>query len=1209
MKFSTPVSSDRRSPNFIGHLKVKKFVASIFLWGGAIGTMQFLPVKPSQAGSNEFAGITITSINTPTAINGSVANFDFKIKNIGNDPTKFFLPKGAAVVGGALGTLQVVAYIPPGGTPINLATPINIPSTGASTGNLSDPTLGGNTALGSIPVDAAIVVRVPVTVNVAAGFNVSVTLGDTTSSPTNSNTPYIAGANDVYTVDNADTVAGEIAGSPNNGDSSGNRQEASAVQTTTVVSANTTTSTGVIACSAAGGTLGANLLANNGSFGTGSSTPGTTGSALPPGTTTYSFVNYGTDTPQDGSYSIVNQLNKTTFNYWFNPVFGHTTGAVNDQMFVVNAAVATGTFYTETVNVSSNQNMNLSFWVMNLPNPSSGSWSSFGGTSGNPNIIGNNKKPNISLMINRIGIDDNNDGTIDEPGEGQIITTTGAIPFTTNPTWVNFGALVNTGNATRIEFRFVNNGPGGLGNDLAMDDLMVAPCVLPSGNITGTLYRDKNTNNTYDSSVDLTMPANIAVNLKNSNGDIVATTYTDTNGDYRFINVPVGSYYTLAVALTDTDLPNGATAVANPSGANTTGVQSGVVVTANSTLANQNFGFSPFADVSAGSSFSCDADFYMLHDDSSNHSQLYRINRNQIPYGETKVVSTAIDLNALGYNKQDGYFYAMSKSTTNHTLYRIGQSGAVLLGTVSGLPVLASSGTPIFNNGTFDDQGNYYIRSGSSSTFYKIRIVGNTATATPLTISGVVSSGDIAFNPVDRKIYAVGKTNNDTSIAMSRIDPATSLVTNITVSNTVRGGSIASVFFDSSGTLYAYSDSPSYFFQMPDVASSSNTSTVTEVAAASAGSTDGASCPSSVQKIDVVKSADPIVRSNTSTFNIPFTIKIGSTGSSPATNVQVTENLAAVFSAGAPTITVPVPSMVTSGNCTANTSFDGKTAGKLTLLSGTNTLPVGASCTITFTARVAYNSVGLIPASPQNNIVYASTTSGSNAGHTFTGTDNTVVLPPNLYDTDTSTNGSSLPSSVHGDIPNATPLTFKSSNLLLVKRVTAIGNTPITTYIDDIVTTKAANDNNPKWPLPIDTASGISKFLVGSLNTSKVAPNQEIEYTIYFLSSGNVPIKAVNICDLIPANTTYAVGSGSIKFGTAAPASLTTEFIPAGAVSNTTVPGIGLCKSTIANPQTTADLSAAENPRGLVWVQVDKNRIPLAAGEYGYIRFRVLTKP
>jgi trimeric autotransporter adhesin len=186
----------------------------------------------------EVAGISITSTNLPTPLTGSVANFDFKIQNVGNDPTQFFLPAApSSITGGTAGTLQVIGYILAGGTQVNLATPINI-ATASTTGGLSDPTLGGNTTMGSIPADAAIVVRVPVTITATVGSSVVVTLGDTTGSPTNSNTPYLAGSNDLYTFDNPDgTVAGEATGVPLNGDAVLHRQEASAVQTVTVVAA------------------------------------------------------------------------------------------------------------------------------------------------------------------------------------------------------------------------------------------------------------------------------------------------------------------------------------------------------------------------------------------------------------------------------------------------------------------------------------------------------------------------------------------------------------------------------------------------------------------------------------------------------------------------------------------------------------------------------------------------------------------------------------------------------------------------------------------------------------------------------------------------------------------------------------------------------------------------------------------------------------
>jgi trimeric autotransporter adhesin len=83
--------------------------------------------------------------------------------------------------------------------------------------------------------------------------------------------------------------------------------------------------------------------------------------------------------------------------------------------------------------------------------------------------------------------------------------------------------------------------------------------------------------------------------------------------------------------------------------------------------------------------------------------------------------------------------------------------------------------------------------------------------------------------------------------------------------------------------------------------------------------------------------------------------------------------------------------------------------------------------------------------------------------------------------------------------------------LILVKRITAINTSPITTVIDP-TTTPDPNDEAPNWPVA---------YLKGSVDTGIVKPGDELEYTIYFLSSGDAPITKVNICDLVPANSTF----------------------------------------------------------------------------------------
>ena len=104
----------------------------------------------------------------------------------------------------------------------------------------------------------------------------------------------------------------------------------------------------------------------------------------------------------------------------------------------------------------------------------------------------------------------------------------------------------------------------------------------------------------------------------------------------------------------------------------------------------------------------------------------------------------------------------------------------------------------------------------------------------------------------------------------------------------------------------------------------------------------------------------------------------------------------------------------------------------------------------------------------------------------------------------------------------------------LVKRITRIadaGAAPtegvITDVNDDLNDT---DDDAPNWP---------TGYLQGSFENSTVEPNQEVDYTIYFLSDGNTPINNVRICDLVPDNTTYVPGSLQISQGGAAATALT----------------------------------------------------------------------
>jgi uncharacterized repeat protein (TIGR01451 family) len=215
----------------------------------------------------EVAGITATGSGLPQEApsgvagagswqgNGSlntddVVYFDFLVTNTGNDPTQFWIPGQVNISGGTLqGNVQILQVDPDGSGAIaplaspTTASPINVPATGATTATLL-ATAANPSGLpaGSLAIGGTVKIRVPVKITAAPGTGaVTVTLGDTGSndnSASTQNQPYSASSpanRDLYTQDNPDNFGvPEVAGSPINGDASGQRQEASASQSINV---------------------------------------------------------------------------------------------------------------------------------------------------------------------------------------------------------------------------------------------------------------------------------------------------------------------------------------------------------------------------------------------------------------------------------------------------------------------------------------------------------------------------------------------------------------------------------------------------------------------------------------------------------------------------------------------------------------------------------------------------------------------------------------------------------------------------------------------------------------------------------------------------------------------------------------------------------------------------------------------------------------
>ncbi|RZM22557.1 MAG: hypothetical protein EOO88_29060, partial [Pedobacter sp.] len=160
----------------------------------------------------------------------------------------------------------------------------------------------------------------------------------------------------------------------------------------------------------------------------------------------YTYDNSGLGgRPQDGQYSIA----KTTagMNGGWYTVRNHTPDDPDGYMMVVNASNNPGIFYESTVpiNLCPNTTYEFAAWVSNILI--------------NPDGI----KPDITFFI----LSMNN----------QVLRTfnTGDIP-NGNPQWKQYGFIFQTTNITQVKIRMVNNGPGGGGNDLALDDITFRAC-------------------------------------------------------------------------------------------------------------------------------------------------------------------------------------------------------------------------------------------------------------------------------------------------------------------------------------------------------------------------------------------------------------------------------------------------------------------------------------------------------------------------------------------------------------------------------------------------------------------------------------------------------------------------------------------------------------------------------------------------------------
>lgn len=239
--------------------------------------------------------------------------------------------------------------------------------------------------------------------------------------------------------------------------------------------------------------------------------------------TSYSYVR---DSPQDGSYTVANST--LGMNPGWYTVFNHTPNASNGYMMVVNADEEPNKIFYESgtpIDLCPNTTYEFAAWVINI-------LISLGGN-----------KPNLTFFI--LSMDDKVLGSYN----------TGDIP-NGNPIWKQYGFLFKTTAAGRVKIRMVNNGPGGGGNDIALDDITFRACGprITAGVNNGTDFTAnicERSNAAIRLSAEVEGSPTLRYQWQQYNGstwlDVPGETSTST--DVQFNNAQLGEYrYRLAVA-------------------------------------------------------------------------------------------------------------------------------------------------------------------------------------------------------------------------------------------------------------------------------------------------------------------------------------------------------------------------------------------------------------------------------------------------------------------------------------------------------------------------------------------------------------------------------------------------------------------------------------------------------------------------------------
>jgi len=268
------------------------------------------------------------------------------------------------------------------------------------------------------------------------------------------------------------------------------------------------------------------------------------GPALPAGVTNYSYVNTGF--PQDGQYTLFHRTNiipnSSNWHFSLDRTPDNEPDGINGKCLIVNASNTPGQFYRRTVTgLCSNTRFEFSAWVLNIYNAASGGC------------------PGAGIPINvTFEIWDQTDTILLRLGN------TGNIAGTSTPIWNQFGLVFTMpAGQTSVILKMRNNGSGGCGNDLAIDDIMFRACgensaIINTATTGNTMTLCQNSSITNPNlQVATTGSISHVYQWQQSNDNLNFTDIPDENtANYTIPNITNTTYYRVKVAQDIANLNN-----------------------------------------------------------------------------------------------------------------------------------------------------------------------------------------------------------------------------------------------------------------------------------------------------------------------------------------------------------------------------------------------------------------------------------------------------------------------------------------------------------------------------------------------------------------------------------------------------------------------------------------------------------------------------